>query len=267
LRSVFIARDFTPASWRSAPRFARLWAHDVNFLLHHHLALRDLGAPDAAIGAMLPDLWRMADRRVRPAVGALPASDEGGALPRVLAGIAHHVAADRWFHHDAVFLDGEQLTAVRLRSVAADVPRIGLFAHVLWELCLDGAFLRCAGLAPVLQALREGFDATLGSATDRAAALHHFDRVERSAEDRASFAARLVKLSTAVAEGPWIDGYQDGDGLAHRIEGVRSRLGLAPISAEGHALLAAACADLLEAAAPVVDRILAAPATPSRPSR
>src|SRR5512132_2779549 len=139
---VFIGRDSTPARWRRAPRFATLRAPDVNFLLHHHLALRDLGAPDAAVGAMLPDLWRMADRRVRPAVGELPPSDsnnEASALPRVLAGIAHHVAADRWFHRDPVFLDGEQLTAARLRSVAADAPRIGLFAHVLWELCLDGA--------------------------------------------------------------------------------------------------------------------------------
>ncbi len=233
----------------------------MNFLLHHHLALRDLGAPDAAIGAMLPDLWRMADRRVRPAVGALPSSDEGGALPQVLAGIAHHVAADRWFHHDPVFLDGEQLTAVRLRSVAAAVPRIGLFAHVLWELCLDGAFLLRAGHSPVLHALREGFDATLGAATDRAAALHHFDRVERSAEDRASFAARLAKVSAAVTEGPWIKGYQSGEGLARCIEGVRARLGLAPVSAEGHALLAEACGDLLEAAVPVASRLLARAAT------
>jgi hypothetical protein len=235
----------------------------VNFLLHHHLALRDLGAPDAAVGAMLPDLWRMADRRVRPAVGAVSTSDASGALPRVLAGIAHHVTADRWFHHDPVFLEGEQLTAARLRSVAADVPRIGLFAHVLWELCLDGAFLLRVGLFPVLHALREGFDATLGAASDRAAALHHFDRVERSAEDRASFAARLARLCAAIADGPWIDGYQSGEGLAYRIQGVRARLGLPAISVEGHAHLSDACSDLLEAAAPVVDRILA-PSTTSR---
>ncbi|MFS8071685.1 MAG: hypothetical protein ACMG6S_35395 [Byssovorax sp.] len=228
----------------------------MNFLLHHHLALRDLRAPDAAVGAMLPDLWRMADRRVRPAVGAVSTSDDPSALPRVLAGIAHHIAADRWFHRDPVFLDGEQLTAARLRSVTADAPRIGLFAHVLWELCLDGALLLRVGLFAVLHALREGFDATLGAASDRAAALHHFDRVERSAEDRASFAARLARLCAAIADGPWIDGYQSGEGIAYRIQGVRARLGLAAIGVEGHAHLADACADLLEAAVPVVDRIL-----------
>jgi len=35
----------------------------VNFLLHHHLAFLELGRPEAAAGAMLPDVWRMADRR------------------------------------------------------------------------------------------------------------------------------------------------------------------------------------------------------------
>ena len=235
----------------------------MNFLFHHHLALRDLGAPEAAIGAMLPDLWRMADRRVRPAVGVIAAgSDDPRALAPVLAGIAHHVAADRWFHHDPVFLDGEQRGVVRLRSLSADVPRIGLFAHVLWELCLDGALLDRVGLFPVLRALREGFDATLGAASDRAAALHHFDRVGRSSEERASFAPRLARLCAAIADGPWIDGYQSGEGLAYRIQGVRARLGMPPVGAGEHAELADACAELLDAAGPVADRILAATISP-----
>jgi hypothetical protein len=229
----------------------------VNFLLHHHLALRDLGAPEAAVGAMLPDLWRMADRRVRPAPGVITTSEDPGALTGVLAGIAHHLAADRWFHHDPVFLDGEQRTAARLRSVAPDAPRIGLFAHILWELCLDGALLDRVGLFPVLHALREGFGAAIGDASDRAAALHHFDPKGRHAEDRALFAARLARLCAAIADGPWIDGYQSGEGLAYRIQGVRARLGLPALSVEGHVLLADACAELLDAAGPVVDRILA----------
>lgn len=238
----------------------------MNFLFHHQLALRDLGAPEAAVGAMLPDLWRMADRRVRPAAAGIERGSgdangngsEAGALARVLAGIDHHLVADRWFHRDAVFLDGEQRCAERLRGLAADVPRIGLFAHVLWELCLDGALLDRIGLFPVLYALREGFDVTLGAAADRAAEIHHFERVDRPIEDRATFASRLGRLCAAIADGPWIDGYQSGEGLAYRIQGVRERLGLAPLHVEGHALLAEACGELLEAAGPVADRILAA---------
>jgi hypothetical protein len=250
-------RDFTPGRWRRDPRFATLPALPVNFLLHHHLALRDLGSPEAAVGAMLPDLWRMADRRVRPAVTAIAADDAGPGLTRVLAGITHHVAADRWFHRDPVFLDGELRCVVRLRSVA-DVPRIGLFAHVLWELCLDGALLDRVGLFPVLHALREGFDATLGASAERAVDLHHFDRVGRSLDDRATFAPRLGRLCAAIADGPWIDGYRSGEGLSYRIQGVRARLGMDPVPVEGHAHLAEACAELLEAAVPVVDRILVA---------
>ena len=229
----------------------------MNFLFHHHLALRELGAPEAAVGAMLPDLWRMADRRVRPAVTEIVSGDEAPALALVLAGIAHHVAADKWFHRDAVFLDGEQRCAARLRGIGAEIPRIGLFAHVLWELCLDGALLDRVGLFPVLHALREGFDATLGTASDRAAELHHFDRVGRSVDERASFAPRLGRLCAAIADGPWIDGYQSGEGLAYRIQGVRARLGMEPVRVEGHALLTDACAELLDAAVPVVERILA----------
>jgi hypothetical protein len=232
----------------------------VNFLFHHHLALRDLGTPGAAVGAMLPDLWRMADRRVRPAVAAvaIASDDEASALAPVLAGIAHHLAADRWFHRDPVFLEGEQRCAERLRRLSPEVPRIGLFAHVLWELCLDGALLARVGLFPVLHALREGFAASLGAASDRAVDLHHFDRVGRSSADRASFAPRLARLCAAIADGPWIDGYQSGEGLAYRIQGVRARLGMAAVPVEGHALLADACAELLDAAVPVADRILAA---------
>jgi hypothetical protein len=234
----------------------------VNFLFHHHLALRDLGTPEAAFGAMLPDLWRMADRRVRPAVAAISianaSDDDGGARGAVLAGIAHHVAADRWFHHDPVFLEGEQRCAERLRILSPDVPRIALFAHVLWELCLDGALLARVGLFPTLHALREGFTASLGAASDRAVEVHHFDRVGRSHEDRASFAPRLARLCAAIADGPWIDGYQSGEGLAYRIQGVRARLGMEAVPVEGHALLADACDELLEAAVPVADRILAA---------
>ena len=232
----------------------------MNFLFHHHLALRDLGTPEAAFGAMLPDLWRMADRRVRPAVSAIVSAsgigDDAVTLDHVLAGIDHHVAADKWFHRDAVFLDGEQRCAERLRALKAEVPRIGLFAHVLWELCLDGALLDRIGLFPVLHALRESFKATLGAASERAAELHHFERVGRSVAERASFAPRLARLCAAIADGPWIDGYQSGEGLSYRIQGVRARLGLAPVDVEGHALLADACAELLDAAVPVAERIL-----------
>src|SRR5262245_14457660 len=64
------------AGWRGC------YTAPVNFVLHHHLAARDLGSPAAGAGAMLPDLWRMADRRVR-AAAAISIEDDDV----VLAGV------------------------------------------------------------------------------------------------------------------------------------------------------------------------------------
>jgi hypothetical protein len=197
----------------------------VNFLLHRYLAARDLGSEVAGIGAMLPDLWRMADRRVRPALVEVANPPAAGELASILAGINHHLQVDRWFHAADVFLDGERLTADRLRASGLDAPKLGLFAHIAWELCLDGALVRREGLEATLGALRDGFGAASGGLADDAVSLHHFDRVERTAAERRGFDAGMRRLFTEIARGPWIAGYQDGAGVAQRIEGMRVRLG------------------------------------------
>ncbi len=193
----------------------------MNFLLHHHLATRDIGKPAAAAGAMLPDLWRMADRRVfaREVDGA----NEDETVRAVLAGIDHHATIDRWFHAAPVFKSGERATFDALRG-ATGAPRIGLFAHIGWELCLDGALVRRVGLATILDALGEAIAAARPDAHRRAAELHHFARVERTDEDRGLFERRVERILDELARGPWIDGYQTGDGIAARLEAVRARL-------------------------------------------
>jgi hypothetical protein len=223
----------------------------VNFLLHRHLAARDLGSI-AGIGAMLPDLWRMADRRVRPAPGPIAAT-AGAELAAVLAGIDHHLHADRWFHGAPVFLEGERLTSDRLRASGLDAPKLGLFAHIAWELCLDGALLRREGLAPTLVALRDGFQAISGAARD-AASLHHFDRVPRTSAERAAFDAGMHRLFSEIARGPWVEGYQFGAGVAQRVEGMRLRLGLGRFDALGRARLGT----VFETIAPDADAAIAA---------
>jgi hypothetical protein len=223
----------------------------VNFLLHRHLAARDLGSI-AGTGAMLPDLWRMADRRVRPAPGPV-GSTSGDELALLLAGIEHHLRADRWFHAAPIFIEGERLTSDRLRGSGLDAPKLGLFAHVSWELCLDGALLRREGLAPVLVALRDGFEAIRRVAHD-AATLHHFDRVPRTIAERAAFDAGMQRLFAEIARGPWIEGYQFGAGIAQRIEGMRLRMGLGRFDAAGRARLG----DVFETLTPDADAALAA---------
>ena len=232
----------------------------MNFLLHHHLAARDLGTPPAAVGAMLPDLWRMADRKVRavPHPEELSDGDKGSAgVGDVLAGIEHHLHADRWFHAAAVFRSGEELTLTRLREARVEVPRIGLFAHILWELCLDGELVRRVGTAAITDALRAGFAEVAEGAADRAVELHHFSRRARSPEERAVFDHRMRRIFEELARGPWIDGYQYGSGIAARIEGVRTHLGLTPMDPDGHARLGAVADTLLTQAKAAVDEILA----------
>lgn len=221
----------------------------MNFLLHHHLAIRDLGAPAAGAGAMLPDLWRMADRRVF--AQEIAGDREPPAVREALDGIVHHAIIDRWFHAAPVFTEGERATREALRPTGA--PRIGLFAHIAWEMCLDGALVRTIGLPTLVGEVREALDAVRGDAHDRAAELHHFARVERTAEERATFDARMKLIFDELARGPWIAGYADGTGVAARLERVRARLRFRAFDDRERASVAAA----LDSLAPRADDALA----------
>lgn len=224
----------------------------MNFVLHHHLAARDLGVPAAAAGAMLPDLWRMADRRVhvREADGA----GEDEAVRHVLAGIVHHVEADKWFHRAPAFVDGERAAREALRTSRA--PRIGLFAHITWEMCLDGALLRRVGLERAVGELRDAVAAARPLAHRRAAELHHFAQVARTAEERATFEARTDRILDEVVRGPWIAGYRTGDGVAERLGGVRARLGFPAFEPSERAAVASAVDALAERADAAVTEIV-----------
>ena len=148
----------------------------MNFLLHRHLAERDLGSPAAGIGAMLPDLWRMADRRVRPSRGVAAEAQDPTELADVLAGIEHHLRVDRWFHTAEAFVEGERQMAAQFRQAGVDAPKFGMFAHVAWEMWLDGALVRRAGLSDVLAGLRSGFAPRGRFAPEHEQAAHWFHR-------------------------------------------------------------------------------------------
>jgi hypothetical protein len=196
----------------------------MNFLLHHHLAARDLGRADAAAGSMLPDVWRMADRRARLRDAEVAA--EAG-LKSVSDGLAHHLAVDAWFHRDPVFLQGEIAARAVLRR-ASSAPKLSLFAHVAWELCLDGALLRRLGLEHVIRDVRVSVDALRPDMHHRVAAT----RVRLPTVDRAVFEARVDRILDAIAAGPWVAGYATGSGVVERLDGLRKRLGFAAMSAD-----------------------------------
>jgi hypothetical protein len=232
----------------------------VNFLLHRHLAARALGSTVAGHGAMLPDLWRMADRRVRASHDPETLAAPAGADPvdeEVAAGIEHHLRADRWFHASALFLDGERRCAERFREQDLAAPRMGLLAHASWELCLDGALVRRQGLAAVVGALAEGFAAAGPEPPLRAARRHHFARVARTPADEAAFSARMRGIGERLLEGTWIAAYGDGAGLCRVIDGMRRRLGLAPLGDRDRPRLAHAFDALAVDADAVLDDLLA----------
>jgi hypothetical protein len=197
----------------------------VNFLLHRFLAARDLGSEIAGIGAMLPDLWRMVDRRVRAASGPIESHDGAPEIAAILAGIEHHLQADRWFHSADAFVEGERRMAESLRASRLTAPKLALFAHVGWELCLDGSLVRREGLETTLRTLRNGVDAVSGHPADHAVSLHHFDRIERTPDERRAFDDGMRGLLEEITRGRLIAAYQSGAGVTRRIDGIRVRLG------------------------------------------
>jgi hypothetical protein len=223
----------------------------VNFLLHRHLAARDLESGAAGIGAMLPDLWRMADRRVRASPTVSPA-DTDGPRGHVLAGINHHIQVDRWFHADEVFVEGERLTLASFRNAGVKAPKLGLFAHVTWEMALDGALLRREGLDRTLAILRNDLAGVGGEPLSAAASAHHFDRIERSPGARAAFDDVMSQLFASISDEPWIGGYRTGTGIARRLDGMRNRMGLGRLDADAKVAVAAA----IETLTPVADQML-----------
>lgn len=237
----------------------------MNFLLHRHLATRALASIEAGHGAMLPDLWRMADRRVRaiplsPSAARQETAAEAAAEVDVdaalQAGIAHHLDADAWFHGSAVFTDGERLVVERFREAGFVAPRMGLLAHITWELCLDGALVRREGLPEVVSALRAGHERAGEAPLVRAAHRHHFGRVERSEAERVAFEGRMRAIATRLLDGSWIGAYADASGLTDVLGAIRRRLALPALGERDRTLLARTLATVEPAADAALDDLL-----------
>lgn len=230
----------------------------MNFLFHRHLATRDLGSPLAGFGSMLPDLWRMADRRLRPQVALAPAEatrpGEAPQLAALLRGIGHHLALDLLFHRSPLLKEGEALANGFLREAEIGGEKVLLFGHVAWEICLDGALLRRFGLAAAKEGLRAEL-AAIGPDPLAAALSRHAPRL--SPGERRQADDNVLGMLHQLAWGNWIDGYLDGRGIAQRLEGVRRRVGLPPLGDEDRRRTAGALDRLLAAADERLDEALA----------
>ncbi len=227
----------------------------MNFLLHRHLAARDTGDAVAGLGAMLPDLWRMAHRRVRPRPVETRPEDLTAPLRELQLGIEHHLEADAWFHRHPVFIEGEQSLNEAFGAVGLRAPKIGLFAHPLWELAIDGALVARQGTETIVAALGQVRRKAPADLMLELARLHA-PAVLRD-ETTHAFSARLEDLLDRLEEGSWIAGYCNGPGLAARLEGIRRRIGLAPLEHRDRQLLANAAGDALARAPAALDALLA----------
>ena len=197
---------------------------------------------------MLPDFWRMAHRRVRPKSGVEPPADPSPELAALMAGVQHHLSADDWFHKHPVFTEGEKNLAQRFRDAEILADKIGLFAHIGWELCLDGALLRREGVEETLTRLRAGLDEARGEL--RIAVEHHASRVPEG------FHERLGNLLEQAAWSDWVPGYTNGDGVARRLAGVRRRVRLPTFTSDDLARLSRVVDEALGDADPALESLL-----------
>ncbi len=231
----------------------------MNFLLHRHLSRALHDSVIAGVGAMLPDLWRMADRRVRTAPPELArelAGDVDDVTREVLIGIEHHLEIDLWFHDHTVFRDGERATIAALKSAATTARKLTLFAHPLWEMALDGALVRKLGGDAVRRETAQGFELAK-SALRAAAHVHHFHHVDDGHTYRDQFEENLRSITDALSTGPWIAGYAIPEGLVRALTGMRRRFGLPPFLDEERQRLIDAIATLSPLADKAAEEILA----------
>lgn len=217
----------------------------MNFLFHYHLATRDLGPGVAGWGAMLPDLWRMADPRVKPrAPRETETRANHGQRRQLQAGIAHHLALDHQFHQHELCFVGETRAAELFRAEGVRGEKMVLLGHIAWELCLDGALLDRLGLDAVKQALRRDL-AAIDPATLEGVLVDHHPPFQQEVAALQVASRRLEGLFQLLAWGEWIDGYQSGLGLTHRLGGIRRRVRLAPLDPEDEQRAARALDQLL----------------------
>jgi hypothetical protein len=205
---------------------------------------------------MLPDLWRMADRQVRPAL--VPVAETRVArVNEVLTGIAHHTRADAAFHASASFHEGERALARAFADLGA--ARLPLFGHIAWELCLDGALLRREGeslLADLRAAIAVAMESVGGETAVAAAARVHRAARKPGAPLPTGFEERVARILTTIG-GEWIEGYTRGAVVGERLEGIRAMLGLARFTTVEREALGGVLEAAIARAARELDALLA----------
>jgi len=121
----------------------------VNYLAHFHIATQlltpTLPLPEYVVGAALPDLLPLAERRVRLRPAQVASAETDTRFEAALAaGVLAHLVTDAAFHKTAAFASAQAEVSRLLAEAAFVGMRIRRFfvAHVLTEIALDAAMLR-----------------------------------------------------------------------------------------------------------------------------
>jgi hypothetical protein len=107
----------------------------LNFFGHYYIDSKDED-PYYNFGLVYPDLFRDLLREKALKKKIEPESPD---LLKLNAGIIQHINRDKWFHHTAVFVNGDQFMKDEFTKSGLDqlIPRSWFLAHVFFELALD----------------------------------------------------------------------------------------------------------------------------------
>ena len=236
----------SPAPPRSSHRRADAPPHTVfplsfssrvplNFLAHA-LPLLDPGDPLAAarvVGANVPDLLSVADRRVRLRSRHLDAADAAGTLDSdpglaaFAAGVRRHLRDDGWFHATRAFAEVTSSLGVALREAfgPGDGFRCGFLGHIGTEMLLDDVL--AARLPGVLGRYYDTLDrADAAEVQGLVNSLHPVGT------------GRLVKVIDGFRASRFLEDYATPAGVLYRMNQVCKRVGLVPLPAEATGVLA-----------------------------
>ncbi len=189
----------------------------MNYFAHGQRFLHD---PYFLAGTAIPDWLNVADRRVRVRSkhAKTLVNDADPQIAAVARGVVQHHRDDDWFHGTAAFTELSWAFTARVRDALAPDPglRPSFLGHILVEILLDAVLIAQAPerLEAYYAALETLDPAVVQEAVNRAA--------PRSTSNLAPLIPRFI-------EARFLFDYLDDARLLARLNGVMSRVGLAPL--------------------------------------
>ena len=197
----------------------------MNYFTH---AVRFLDSPYFVVGACVPDMLSVIDRKARVRRKTIASSLEqlGSTERDVAEGIIQHLDDDQWFHGTAGFYSVTAQIAGEFRNVLTeeDSWRCGFLGHISMELLLDAVLIEKdrSQLDRFYQCLEE---------------VDH-DLVQSVVSNLATREVpRLAEMLKLFLKERFLDDYLDDERLLYRLNQVMRRIGLEQLPGESVTVL------------------------------